>query len=729
MANERLYQFPSKASPVPADIIYCGDSAAAFDEVNITIAALIGAYPNLSAIGGLTIAANTFIFSNSSAVITTAPITALAVSLLADTTAAAMQDTIGYTATPTASQFAGWDANVNLSSNAFISAYATTATAASTTTLTVASKFQQFFTGTTTQTVLLPVTSTLVLGQQFYIVNNSTGVVTVESSGGNTVQAMAAGTTLLVTCILTSGTSAASWYGDYSADSVIALPLSLANGGTNAALSANAGAVVCSSASAFTLTAVGSSGQLFISAGTSSPGWTTSTYPTTNAANTLLYASSANTMAALATANNGVLITSSGGVPSISSTLPSAVQTNITALGAQAQALNMNSHLINNVTDPASPQDAATRNYVDQNALNGTSVYAASTGTLGTVTQSGAGPGATITNAGAQATFALDSVNPPVGTNVLIKNTSTGATAANEGVYTVTNAGSGSTNWVLTRATNFDTAAEINTTGLIVVQNGATLAGTAWYNAATIVTVDTTNFSFSQFGSSLTKKAITEINRQYFTSGTSTYTPTTGTQYCFVQIVAGGGGSGGAAGSAGQLGCSGGGGGGGYSEQIYTAALLGASATVVVGSGGAAGSSGANAGGTGGTSSFTPAGAGATLTCTGGLGGAGSASSATQTNANGNNGGSGSGSTNGINITGGNGSGGLVVLGSGGYGIPGAGGGTPLAVSSFNYGVSTGTYAQNYGAGGSGTASGGGANVAGQAGAPGLCIVTEYISV
>lgn len=50
--------------------------------------------------------------------------------------------------------------------------------------------------------------------------------------------------------------------------------------------------------------------------------WSTTTYPTTNAVNTLLYASSANLMASLATANNGVLVTSAGGIPSISTTLP-----------------------------------------------------------------------------------------------------------------------------------------------------------------------------------------------------------------------------------------------------------------------------------------------------------------------------------------------------------------------------------------------------------------------
>lgn len=190
------------------------------------------------------------------------------------------------------------------------------------------------------------------------------------------------------------------------------------------------------------------------------------------------YAANGSILSPLTTANNSVLITSAGGVPSLSTVLPGGLTT----------------------TDPVVSQGLATKNYVDTTALNGTSVYAASAATLGTVTQSGAGVGATITNAGTQAVFSIDGVNPPVGVNVLIKNTATGMTSANEGIYTVTNAGSVSTNWVLTRATSYDTALEINETGLILVQNGTTLIGTAWYNAATIVTVDTTAFSYSQFG-------------------------------------------------------------------------------------------------------------------------------------------------------------------------------------------------------------------------------------
>lgn len=153
-----------------------------------------------------------------------------------------------------------------------------------------------------------------------------------------------------------------------------------------------------------------------------------------------------------------------------------------------------------NAANPVNPQDYATKFYVDQVSLTGTQVYAASAASLGTVSQVGSGPGATLTNSGVQAVFALDGVNPPVGSNVLIKNTATGMTAANEGIYTVTDAGSISTNWVLTRAANFDTAPQVNTTGLIVVQNGSTLAGTGWYNTTDIVTMDVTAFSFAQFG-------------------------------------------------------------------------------------------------------------------------------------------------------------------------------------------------------------------------------------
>ncbi len=220
----------------------------------------------------------------------------------------------------------------------------------------------------------------------------------------------------------------------------------------------------------------------------------------TTVSNNLIYTTASNTYAALAPVANRVLASGLGGAISWDDTLPQAVQTNIQYLGTQNQNLNMGGFQINNGAEPIQPSDFATKNYVDLNALTGTQVYAASAGSLGTVTQSGSGVGATLTNAGVQAALDLDGVNPPAGQPVLIRNTATGMAAANEGIYTVTNAGSGVSNWVLTRSTTYDTPTEINQTGLIIVQNGSTLAGTAWYNAANIVTVDTTAFNYSQFG-------------------------------------------------------------------------------------------------------------------------------------------------------------------------------------------------------------------------------------
>lgn len=112
---------------------------------------------------------------------------------------------------PTASSWAGWDTNKNFSANNPIAGYTTIATAAGTTVLTVSSTYQQYFTGSTTQTVTMPVTGTLVLGQSFLIVNNSSGTVTVQSSGANTIIALGANTQSIITCILTTGTTAASW--------------------------------------------------------------------------------------------------------------------------------------------------------------------------------------------------------------------------------------------------------------------------------------------------------------------------------------------------------------------------------------------------------------------------------------------------------------------------------------------------------------------------------------
>ena len=57
--------------------------------------------------------------------------------------------------------------------------------------------------------------------------------------------------------------------------------------------------------------------QMFQSGAGITPAWSTSTWPATTTANRILYSSANNVVAEIATANNGILVTSNAGVPSI----------------------------------------------------------------------------------------------------------------------------------------------------------------------------------------------------------------------------------------------------------------------------------------------------------------------------------------------------------------------------------------------------------------------------
>lgn len=174
------------------------------------------------------------------------------------------------TTSPTASAFAGWDANKNLSAAGLIPLYTTTVTSAATTTLTVASNQYQAFTGSTaSQIVKLPVATTLANAQSFTIWNQSSVAITIETSGGNTIQAMGANTVLVATCINTAaGTGTASWNWIYFA---INASLPLTNPMTTG------GDIIYGGTSGVpTRLANGSSGQVLTSSGTTiAPTWTT----------------------------------------------------------------------------------------------------------------------------------------------------------------------------------------------------------------------------------------------------------------------------------------------------------------------------------------------------------------------------------------------------------------------------------------------------------------------
>jgi hypothetical protein len=155
--------------------------------------------------------------------------------------------------------------------------------------------------------------------------------------------------------------------------------------------------------------------------------------------------------------------------------------------------------ILNN--DPTAALQAVTKQYADALATGlefKDSVVAAGTADLTATYDNGSsGVGATLTNSGAMAAFSLDGVSPSASDRVLIKNQST---TFENGVYTVTTVGDGSTNWVLTRATDYDEVAEMPAGSFILVDSGGTENGlTSWVQTSTVATIGSDAVTFAQF--------------------------------------------------------------------------------------------------------------------------------------------------------------------------------------------------------------------------------------
>jgi hypothetical protein len=113
-----------------------------------------------------------------------------------------------------------------------------------------------------------------------------------------------------------------------------------------------------------------------------------------------------------------------------------------------------------------------------------------------------AGVGATLTNSGSQAALTLDGISLNANDYVLVKDQTS---QLQNGIYTVTTVGSVSTNWVLTRAANFDETSEIVQGSYTVVAVGTANAGTLWIQTgATPITVGTDAIQWTKFGTSAT---------------------------------------------------------------------------------------------------------------------------------------------------------------------------------------------------------------------------------
>jgi len=122
--------------------------------------------------------------------------------------------------------------------------------------------------------------------------------------------------------LISGGVTTVSSWGKVGLTTHVSGTLPIANGGTNGTATPTNGGVAYGTGTAVAYSAAGTTGRILRSAGAASPTWSTATFATTYTASNLLYSNGANTVTGLATANNGVLVTSGSGVPSISATLP-----------------------------------------------------------------------------------------------------------------------------------------------------------------------------------------------------------------------------------------------------------------------------------------------------------------------------------------------------------------------------------------------------------------------
>ena len=124
------------------------------------------------------------------------------------------------------------------------------------------------------------------------------------------------------------------------------------------------------------------------------------------------------------------------------------------------------------------------------------------------------GVGAKLTNSGTQAAITIDNTALALNARVLVQYQSN---AALNGVYYVSNVGSVSTNWELTRATDADEYFPQSNEGIaqgayFFVEDGDTLAGGSYVVATTgVIIIGTTGISFSQFSAAVPYTGVSPV--------------------------------------------------------------------------------------------------------------------------------------------------------------------------------------------------------------------------
>jgi hypothetical protein len=195
--------------------------------------------------------------------------------------------------------------------------------------------------------------------------------------------------------------------------------------------------------------------------------------------------------------------------------------TNINTTNLTANTVTLTAGTI--TTNAANGTDITNKTYVDNLFSTGITYHdpvlvespTALTATYNQPGGAGNGVGATLTNSGANVALSIDGVSLSNTARVLVYQQSN---AVQNGVYTVTNPGNVSAQWVLTRATDADTygVGDPNKLGqgdAFFVQSGNTGAGETYIlNTVGTITFGTTNLTFAQISSAQVYSAGTGLN-------------------------------------------------------------------------------------------------------------------------------------------------------------------------------------------------------------------------
>jgi hypothetical protein len=220
-----------------------------------------------------------------------------------------------------------------------------------------------------------------------------------------------------------------------------------------------------------------------------------------------LFYSTATAGALLPTANNGVLVTSPAGIPSISTSLPSG----LTVPGYLPLSGGTMTGTLSLAGSPVADTDAADKFYVDSitAGLPPTGAVLAATAAgvnFASVYNNGvSGVGATLT-ATATGTVTFDGILTVLDGVYLIKDQTA---PAQNGLYKCTTAGAIGVNAVFTRDIRYNTPQDINNTGITPVINGSTQAGQGWYEVNDVLVIGTDPIQFIRFGNSGTVTSVT----------------------------------------------------------------------------------------------------------------------------------------------------------------------------------------------------------------------------